>query len=145
MFYFYWQFILNWEVKMSVKLGIYRCKICGNIVQVIINGEGELICCGEEMELLSPYSHDGGIEKHVPVIHKNIDGTSTIKVGSVPHPMISEHHIMFIETLSEDRNRVYFEYLYPGMSPEITVSGDFVKAYEYCNVHGLWEGTYSDK
>ncbi len=128
---------------MTERLQIYRCEICGNIVQVLIEGHGELVCCGEPMMLLSPKdSENEGLEKHIPVFEQNENGDLTIRVGSVPHPMINEHYIQFIETISDDKKKVYLEYLNPGTDPgiEIKMYDDNITAYEYCNIHGLWEG-----
>lgn len=131
------------EVKMTERLQIYRCEVCGNIVQVLIEGHGELVCCGEPMTLLSPKINENeGLEKHIPVFEQNENGELVIRVGSTPHPMIDEHYIQFIETISADRQKVCLKYLKPGMAPEIIIdtTKDNITAYEYCNIHGLWEG-----
>ncbi len=132
---------------MTKRLEMYRCEICGNLVQVILEGEGELVCCGKPMILLNAKDKDAeGLEKHIPVFRKTEDGKLEIRVGSVPHPMSKEHYIMFIETISDDKSQVYLGYLQPEMEAKIlaeNITGN-VTAREYCNIHGLWEGK-SDK
>jgi len=123
---------------MATRRKIYRCTICGNIVEVLHEGDGELVCCQEPMVLLKENSVDAAKEKHVPVIEKN-GNVYTVKVGSVPHPMEKEHYIEFIELLTEAR--VYHAFLDPGKKPEatFTVEGKVIGAREYCNIHGLWK------
>lgn len=117
---------------------IYKCNICGNIVEVIHAGGGGLTCCNEPMELLTEKTEDQGYEKHVPVIEKAEKGIK-VKVGSVPHPMEEDHYIEWIEVLSG--GKAYRKYLKPGDSPEAEfgIAGDDIVAREYCNVHGLWK------
>lgn len=132
---------------MTKRLEMYRCEICGNLVQVILEGEGELVCCGKPMILLNAKDEDAeGLEKHIPVFRKTEDGKLEIRVGSVPHPMSKEHYIMFIETISDDKSQVYLRYLQPEMEAKILAENITwnVTAREYCNIHGLWEGK-SDK
>lgn len=89
---------------MTEKLELYKCKICGNIVEVVIEGAGSLVCCGEEMQLLKAGSTDGAAEKHVPVIDKECETSGIkIRVGSEPHPMTEEHYIQFIEVISPNK------------------------------------------
>jgi len=124
---------------MAEKLEIYKCATCGNIVEVLHGGAGELVCCGEPMELLDEKTMDAAKEKHVPVI-ETIDGGYKVKVGSVPHPMEQEHLIEWIELLAD--GKAYRQFLEPGMPPEATfhLEADSVSAREHCNVHGLWKG-----
>jgi len=124
---------------MATRLQIYKCKACGNIVEVLHGGDGELVCCGKPMELLEEKTADAKTEKHVPVIEK-IDGGYKVKVGSVPHPMQEEHFIEWIELLAD--GKAYRQFLKPGDAPEATfaVKADSVSAREHCNVHGLWKG-----
>ena len=129
---------------MTKRLEFYRCKICGNTVQVLLNGEGELVCCGEQMELLSPKTVDEMKEKHVPIFMRGDKNTISVKVGSELHPMTDEHYVMFIETISADKNKISIEYLYPSMPPEIFSNINEDIALEYCNIHGLWEGKNND-
>ena len=124
---------------MAKKLQIYKCNTCGNIVEVLHGGAGELVCCGEPMELLDEKTADATTEKHVPVIEK-IDGGYKVKVGSVPHPMTEEHLIEWIELLAD--GKAYRQFLEPGVAPEAIfhIEGNSVSAREHCNVHGLWKG-----
>jgi superoxide reductase len=122
---------------MTEKLQIYKCMVCGNIVEVLHTGAGELVCCGQPMENLTEKTADQGKEKHVPVIEK-ISGGYKVKVGSVPHPMEEKHYIEWIEILAD--GKAYRQFLEPGMVPEavFNVEADSVSAREHCNVHGLW-------
>ncbi len=124
---------------MAKKLQIYKCSVCGNIVEVLYGGAGELVCCGKPMKLLDEKTADATTEKHVPVIEK-IDGGYKVKVGSVPHPMEEKHYIEWIELLAD--GKAYRQFLEPGGEPEavFNVEAGSVSAREYCNVHGLWKG-----
>ena len=124
---------------MAKKLEIYKCAACGNIVEVLHGGAGELVCCGEPMKLLTENTTDASKEKHVPVIEK-IDGGYKVKVGSVPHPMEAKHYIEWIELLAD--GKAYRQFLDPGMPPEATflIKAGSVSAREHCNIHGLWKG-----
>ena len=124
---------------MAQRLQIYKCALCGNIVEVINGGDGELVCCGQPMELLDEKTADAATEKHVPVIEK-IDGGYKVKVGSVPHPMEEKHLIEWIELLAGDK--AYRQFLSPGQAPEAVFNVDAasVTAREHCNIHGLWKG-----
>jgi superoxide reductase len=125
---------------MTQKKQIYRCNICGNIVEVINNGKGTLVCCGQEMELLEENTVDASKEKHVPVIEKTESGLK-VKVGSVPHPMEEEHYIEWIELIVDGNS--YRKLLKPHDLPEaeFLVSGNLenIEARAYCNLHGLWK------
>jgi len=124
---------------MAARLEVYKCEACGNIVEVLEGGAGELVCCGEPMELYTEQTADAAVEKHVPVIEKTDDGV-LVKVGSVPHPMDAEHYIMWIELLAD--GKAYRQFLKPGDEPQamFAVTGDALTARELCNVHGLWKG-----
>lgn len=117
---------------------IYRCNTCGNMVELIHAGSGELVCCGNPMELLSDAPKDVGAEKHIPVIEKTDSGVK-VKVGSIPHPMEETHFIEWIEVIKD--NEIQRAYLKPGDAPEAVfkcadING--LTAKEYCTVHGLW-------
>ncbi|KYH39972.1 MAG: hypothetical protein AYL31_008060 [Candidatus Bathyarchaeota archaeon B26-1] len=116
---------------------VYRCNICGNIVEVLHAGVGQLVCCGESMELLGEKTEDVGLEKHVPVIERTEKGIK-VKVGAVPHPMEQRHYIEWIEVTAE--GRVYRRFLNPGDAPEaeFEITAEKVEAREYCSIHGLW-------
>ncbi|MFU8819045.1 MAG: desulfoferrodoxin [Desulfurivibrio sp.] len=123
---------------MANKLEVYKCDLCGNIVEVLHAGAGQLVCCGQPMRLMSENTVDAAREKHVPVIEK-ADGGYLVKVGSVPHPMEEKHYIEWIELLAD--GKVYRQFLAPGQAPEafFPVHADQVTAREYCNLHGLWK------
>lgn len=125
---------------MTEKLQIYKCEICGNIVEMLHVGEGELVCCGAPMKLFQENTVDAAKEKHIPVIEK-IEGGFRVKVGSVAHPMEDKHYIEWIEVITED-GRAYRQFLHPGEKPEAVFKVDASKitAREYCNLHGLWKG-----
>jgi len=124
---------------MAEKLQIYKCEICGNIVEVLHGGDGELVCCGQPMKNLAAKTADVGKEKHVPVIEK-IAGGIKVKVGSVPHPMEEKHYIEWIEVIAD--GKAYRQFLKPSEAPEaiFKIEAKTITAREYCNVHGLWEG-----
>lgn len=117
---------------------LYKCSVCGNIVEVVRVGGGELVCCGKPMNLLEAGVTEASTEKHIPVIEK-IEGGYLVKVGSVAHPMLPEHYIEFIEIMTSD-GKIGRKYLKPGDAPEakFTCQGEIVYAREYCNIHGLW-------
>ena len=123
---------------MTKKLQIYKCKICGNIVEVLHEGAGELVCCGQPMILREENTVDAAREKHVPVVEKTTGGVK-VKVGSVAHPMEEKHYIEWIEIISD--GKVYRQFLKPGDTPEATfdIDAQQVTAREYCNLHGLWK------
>lgn len=125
---------------MSVKNKheIYKCSVCGNIVEVLYVGGGELVCCGKPMILQEENSQDAATEKHVPVIEETENGIK-IKIGEVPHPMTEEHYIEWIEVISE--NIVYRKDLKPGDAPEaeFPLVKEGATARAYCNLHGLWK------
>jgi len=121
------------------KLQVYKCNVCGNIVEVVHAAGGKLVCCGQEMKLLKEGETDAATEKHVPVIEK-IDGGYKVKVGDVAHPMEDKHYIEWIELIAD--SKVYLQFLNPGDVPEAVfmIDAENVSAREYCNLHGLWKG-----
>lgn len=128
---------------MTERLDLYRCEICGNLVQIILAGGGELVCCGQPMQLVKgKRDEEMKTEKHVPVFKVNDDNKNIVQVGSVLHPMNDDHYIMFIETISEDKNHLQLQYLHPGEEAKMILEKKIGKilAYEFCNLHGLWEG-----
>ena len=130
---------------MTKKLGVHKCGVCGNIVEVLDTGAGELFCCGEQMTLLKEQTADSASEKHVPYIEK-IDGGYKVSVGqNAAHPMEEKHYIQWIELICGDM--VTRAFLKPGDKPEASFCmGDCYEecgpptARELCNVHGLWKG-----
>ena len=123
---------------MAERLQVYKCELCGNIVEVLHGGEGELVCCGQAMTLLKENTVDAAKEKHVPVIEK-VDGGVKIKVGGVPHPMEEKHYIDWVEVVTD--GKVCREFLKSGDAPESSfdLQDENVTAREYCNIHGLWK------
>jgi superoxide reductase len=117
---------------------VYKCNVCGNSVEVLFVGGGELVCCGQPMQLLVENTTDASKEKHIPVIEKVAQGY-LVKVGSVPHPMEEKHYIVWIELIADGSS--YRKFLKPGDKPEalFEVKANQVSAREYCNLHGLWK------
>jgi len=116
---------------------IYKCKVCGNIVEVVHAGDGELVCCGQPMELLAEKTKDQGKEKHVPVLEKTGKGVR-VKVGEIPHPMEENHYIEWIEIIAD--GKYCRQFLESGEAPEAEFeeAAENVSARIYCNIHGLW-------
>ncbi|NQT68898.1 MAG: desulfoferrodoxin [Desulfobacteraceae bacterium] len=123
---------------MAERLEVYKCDLCGNIIEVLHGGAGELVCCGQPMNLLAENTVDAAKEKHVPVVEKTPDGVK-VKVGSVAHPMEAKHYIEWIEIIADGKS--YRQFLNPGEAPEatFTVDAEDVTAREYCNLHGHWK------
>ncbi len=117
---------------------IYKCEVCGNIVEVVHVGGGELVCCGQPMRLLIANTVDASKEKHVPVIEKTDKGVK-IRIGAEPHPMADNHYIEWIEIIFD--GKVDRQYLKPQEEPaaEFNVSPAQLTARAYCNLHGLWQ------
>lgn len=130
---------------MTKKLELYRCEMCGNLVEVVLEGVGELICCGEPMKPVEAQKEETMAEKHVPVFEKTEDNGLLVKIGSVPHPMTEEHFIQFIEVCSKDKKYIKRKYLNPNEAAELKLKCldiDSLTAIEFCNIHGLWEANY---
>ncbi len=127
------------ERQMTAKkLQVFKCNVCGNIVEVLHGGVGELVCCGVPMELLTENTTDAATEKHVPVVEK-IDGGVKVTVGEVAHPMEEKHFIEWIEVIVD--GKAYRQFLNPGNAPEAVfhIEGEGIIAREFCNLHGLWK------
>ncbi len=124
---------------MTKKMEVYKCEICGNMVEMVHEGGGTLVCCGQNMTLMTENSTDAAQEKHVPVLEKTDNGYK-VKVGSTAHPMEDKHYIEWIELIAGDVSQRVF--LKPGDAPEATFCTDAtdVTARAYCNLHGLWRG-----
>ena len=122
---------------MTELLQIYKCEVCGNMVEMVHTGAGELVCCGQPMKQFTENTVDAAKEKHVPV-KEAADGGLKVKVGSVAHPMEEKHYIEWIEIIQGDK--AYRHFLKPGEAPEAVfpVEGEWT-AREYCNLHGLWK------
>jgi len=123
---------------MTERLQVYKCEVCGNIVEVLHAGKGELVCCKQPMKLFVENTVDAAKEKHVPVVEKSADGIK-VTVGSVPHPMEEKHYIEWIEIIAD--GKAYHQFLNPGDVPEATfnITAESVTAREHCNLHGLWK------
>jgi superoxide reductase len=123
---------------MTQRLQVYKCDVCGNIVEVLHEGQGDLVCCGKPMKLMDEQTADATVEKHVPVVEKTADGIK-VTVGSVPHPMEEAHFIEWVQIMAG--GTAYRIFLKPGIAPEGLFKSDIgeVTAREYCNVHGLWK------
>ena len=119
---------------------VYRCNVCGNIVEVLHTGKGELVCCGQPMELLQEKTADVGQEKHVPVVEASASGIK-VRVGDVPHPMEEKHYIEWVEVITD--SGIYRQFLKPGEKPEaeFDIKPQKVTAREYCSIHGLWKSS----
>ncbi len=124
---------------MAERLEVYKCEVCGNIVEVLHGGDGELVCCGQPMKRFVENTVDAAKEKHVPVVER-IEGGVKVKVGDVAHPMEEKHYIEWVEIIAD--GKVYRQFLNPGEAPEATfnVEAGQITAREYCNLHGLWKG-----
>jgi superoxide reductase len=124
---------------MAERLQVFKCEVCGHIVEVLHEGQGELVCCNQPMKLLVEGSVDAAKEKHVPVVEKTPSGIK-VKVGSVPHPMEEKHYIEWIEIIAD--GKAYRQFLKPGDAPEalFNIDAEQIMAREYCNLHGLWKG-----
>jgi len=120
------------------KLQVYKCNVCGNMVEMIHSGVGKLVCCNQPMELLVAGTTDAAEEKHVPVVEKTDQGIK-VTVGSVAHPMEDKHYIEWIEAVVD--GQAYRQFLDPEKPPEafFPVSGEKVSVREFCNLHGLWQ------
>ncbi len=123
---------------MAERLEVYKCDLCGNIIEVLHGGAGELVCCEQPMNLLAENTVDAAKEKHVPVVEKTSEGVK-VSVGSVAHPMEAKHYIEWIEIIADGKS--YRQFLNPGEAPEatFTVDAEDVTAREYCNLHGHWK------
>jgi len=118
---------------------IYKCEICGNIIEIIHAGKGLLVCCSQEMSLVDEKTEDSAIEKHVPYIEKTKKGI-LVKIGqNQDHPMTEDHYIEWIQVVAN--NKSYRKFLNPDDKPqaEFEINEDNIIAREYCNVHGLWK------
>ncbi|HNR88095.1 MAG TPA: desulfoferrodoxin [Spirochaetota bacterium] len=124
---------------MTKKLEVYKCEVCGNMVEVVHEGAGQLVCCGQPMKNLVENTTDAAKEKHVPAIEKAAHGI-VVKVGSVAHPMTPEHFIEWIQVIFKS-GRTTRVFLNPGQAPEAAfpVDEDYESVREYCNLHGLWK------
>lgn len=125
---------------MTKRLEVYKCELCGNIVEMVHGAAGTLVCCGQNMKKMEEQTADWKNEKHVPIAEAHAGGT-LVKVGSTAHPMVDDHYIEWIEIINGDY--VNRKYLKPGDKPEAEFYvpyADTLILREYCNKHGLWRG-----
>lgn len=118
----------------------YACEHCGNIIEYVKESGVPVMCCGQKMTEIVPGTSDGAKEKHVPVIITDGDKV-IVKVGAVEHPMVEEHYIEWIaiET-TRGSQRVKLDYTdKPKAEFKLADGEELIAAYEYCNLHGLWE------
>lgn len=115
----------------------YKCRHCGNVIEKVVDSGVQVVCCGENMQELIPNTVDASAEKHVPVVTDLGDGTMQVKVGSVEHPMLPEHHIVFIYVETE-RGGIRVNLKDKPEAVVCTCTDKPVVVYEYCNLHGLW-------
>lgn len=127
-------------MKNVTKIGqVYRCELCGNIVEVLHQGAGQLVCCGEPMTLMEEKTEDSSVEKHVPYIEETEDGI-IVRIGeNEDHPMTEDHYIEWIQITADDVS--YRKFLNPSDQPKakFDITAEEIVAREYCNVHGLWK------
>lgn len=123
---------------MAERFEVFKCEVCGHIIEVLHNGAGELVCCGQPMKKLVENTVDAATEKHVPVVEA-AEGVVTVKVGEVAHPMEESHYIEWIEVIAGDK--ICRRFLNPGETPQAAFKAvdGAVSAREYCNLHGLWK------
>lgn len=123
---------------MTERSEVYKCEVCGNIIEVVHASGGQLVCCNQPMTLLKENTVDASLEKHVPVLEVTGDGVK-VKVGAVAHPMEEKHYIEWIEIMAD--GKVCRQYLLPGSSPEafFPVKAEKLTAREFCTLHGLWK------
>ncbi len=123
---------------MANRNEVYKCNVCGNIVEILHAGVGKLVCCDQPMKLMMENTTDAAKEKHVPVVEK-VSGGFKVTVGSVAHPMEEKHYIEWIEVIAD--GKIYRQYLAPGQAPEAVfpIEATSITAREYCNLHGLWK------
>lgn len=123
---------------MVKKLEVYKCGVCGSMVEVLNNAGGTLVCCGKPMTLMNENTVDAAVEKHVPVATE-VDGELVVKVGAVEHPMVDEHFIQWVEVITKDGG-VLRQELHPNEKPEarFKLNSEVERVREYCNLHGLW-------
>lgn len=123
---------------MTVRNEVYKCDVCGNIVEVFHAGVGKLVCCDQPMKLMMENTTDAAKEKHVPIVEK-VAGGVKVKISSVAHPMEEKHYIEWIEVIAD--GKTYHQFLAPGQAPEAVfpIEAANITAREYCNLHGLWK------
>lgn len=125
---------------MPKQLEVYKCDLCGQLIEVLHAGNGDLVCCGQPMKCMVEGTTDAAKEKHVPTIEKTASGY-LVKVGAVAHPMEEKHYIQWVELVADGVS--YTQFLKPGDAPqaEFCIKATQVTAREYCNLHGHWKAS----
>ena len=127
---------------MTNKFELYKFKIFGNVIEILVSGDGHPVCCGEEMERMEAKNDNqnsvGLTEKHSPIIEYDSDGN--VNVAIYNHPMEDAHYIMFVQTISKDKNEAKIKYFYPNEKVQMStdINGDGISARSYCNIHGVY-------
>ena len=127
---------------MTNKFELYRCNVCGNVIEILISGDGHPVCCGEEMEKLevkNDMQNSGMLtEKHSPKIETDEEGRTVVTVSN--HPMDKEHYIMFVQAVSKDKNEIKTKFFYPSESVKMKAcfNPNEMSARSYCNIHGVY-------
>lgn len=117
----------------------YTCKQCGTVIGMIHGSGVPMFCCGKEMTHLDPDVSNETREKHAPAV-KVDKGTVTVDIGSIAHPMQTDHSINWVY-LQTDRGG-HRKCLKTDEKPVVSfVLSDEkpLAAYAYCNLHGLWK------
>ena len=124
---------------MTEKFDLYKCQVCGNVVQVLLNGVGQLVCCEQPMTNMVPREESGNelAEKHTPVIEQD-ENKRFVRLRM--HPMTEEHYIQFIEVYTKDKKNLHLKFLEPNEIAEFDITNfeDELETLELCNIHGLW-------
>ena len=126
---------------MTNKFELYKCNICGNVIEVLVSGEGHPVCCGEEMERIEARNDLTNspdlTQKHTPIIQSEGD---IVRVSVQGHPMEEKHYIMFVQAISKDKTESKIKYFYPNEKVEMTtdIESDGMVVRSYCNIHGLY-------
>ena len=121
---------------MTQLMELYKCKVCENVIEIVHQGAGTLVCCDEIMKLLEvkvPPKEDA----HYAYIERLDELTKKIYFN---HPMTPEHHIEFIEVISLDNKYIKRKYLKPNDVPELIFECHCTEGFQvrnYCNVHGV--------
>jgi len=124
---------------------IYKCNVCGNVVELVHASSGELVCCGQAMQLLNENTEDAAVEKHVPVVERT-DVGMRVRVGEVVHPMEKDHHIEWVEVLAGVKSCKKFLRADVDLpEAEFELQDDSVVVRAYCNLHGLWKAEFSQR
>jgi len=123
---------------MTEQKQVYKCNLCGNITEVLSIGAGELVCCGQPMELMQSKTEDIGQEKHLPII-KKIENGIAVEVGSILHPMEEKHHIQWIEVIVDKLSCKKLLNSNDKPIAKFNLKSEKMKVKAFCNIHGLWE------